>query len=78
MNPYPGAWFKHLKTRIKIIEAIAVDKKGGIGEVLDNELTIGCKDGAIKILLIQKEGKKTLQAKNFLTGYRIKKGEFLI
>jgi len=78
LNPYPGAWFKHLKTRIKIIEAIAVDKKGGIGEVLDNELTIGCKDGAIKILLIQKEGKKTLQAKNFLTGYRIKKGEFLI
>ena len=78
LNPSPGAWFEHLKTRIKIIEAKEVDQEGRIGEVLDNELTIGCKDKAIKILSIQKEGKKKLNSKSFLAGYKIKKGELLI
>ena len=78
LNPYPGVWFKHFKTRIKIIEAVEENQVGEAGKVLDNNLTIGCKDKAIKILLIQKEGKKTLDTKNFLTGYQIKKGEMLI
>jgi len=77
LNPYPGVWFKHHKTRIKIIEAIEVNHKGRAGEVLDNNLTIGCKDKAVKILLIQKEGKKILNTKSFLAGYKIKKGETL-
>lgn len=77
LNPYPGAWFKHLKARIKIIEVKEVDQQGKAGEVLDNELTIGCKDKAIKILSIQKEGKKMLDVKSFLAGYKIKKGELL-
>ena len=77
LNPYPGVWFKHLEARIKVIEAIEVDRKGTTGEVLDNDLTIGCKNKAIKILLIQKEGKKVLNVKNFLAGYKIKKGEIL-
>ena len=78
LNPSPGAWFEHLKTRIKIIKAKEVNQEGNIGEVLDNELTIGCKDKAIKILSIQKEGKKVLDSKSFLAGYKIKKGELLI
>lgn len=78
LNPSPGVWFRHLKTRIKIIEATEVDQTGKAGEVLDENLTIGCKDKAIKILLIQKEGKKNLHVKDFLSGYQIKKGEILI
>ena len=78
LNPSPGAWFEHLKIRIKIIKAKEVNQEGNIGEVLDNELTIGCKDKAIKILSIQKEGKKVLDSKSFLAGYKIKKGELLI
>jgi len=77
LSPFPGVWFKHLKTRIKIIEAIEVNQKGLAGEVLDDSLTIGCKNKAIKILSIQKEGKKILNTKNFLTGYKVKKGEIL-
>ena len=77
LNPNPGAWFKHHKTRIKIIKAIEVKKKGRIGEVLDENLTIGCKENSIKILSIQKEGKNILETANFLTGYKIKKGEML-
>jgi methionyl-tRNA formyltransferase len=77
LNPFPGVWFKHLKTRIKIIKAVEVEKKGKVGEVLDNSLTIGCKEKSIKILSIQKEGKNILDTKRFLIGYKIKKGEIL-
>ena len=77
LSPYPGAWFKHNGIRIKIIEAELSDNQGMIGEVLTNDLVIGCNDKAIKINLIQKEGKTVLDAKNFLAGYKIEKGEML-
>jgi len=77
LNPYPGVWFKHRKTRIKIIEAVEVNQTGRAGEVLDVNLTIGCKENAIKILSIQKEGRNVLNTKSFLAGYEIKKGETL-
>ena len=77
LNPYPGVWFNHLKKRIKVIEAIEVNNKGDAGVVLDNDLTIGCKENAVKILFLQKEGKKILDTKSFLAGYKIKKGEIL-
>ena len=77
LNPFPGVWFNHLKTRIKIIQAIEVNQTGRAGEVLDANLTIGCKENAIKILSIQKEGRNVLNTKSFLAGYKIKKGETL-
>jgi methionyl-tRNA formyltransferase len=77
LNPAPGVWFRHYKTRLKIIQAQEVNRVGKAGEVLENDLTIGCKEKAIKILLIQKEGKRVLNVKSFLTGYIIKKGEML-
>tara|TARA_B100000963_G_scaffold352202_1_gene365013 strand:- start:381 stop:1298 length:918 start_codon:yes stop_codon:yes gene_type:complete len=77
LSPYPGAWFKHNGIRIKILEAELSDCKGKTGEVLTDDLVIGCNDKAIKINLIQKEGKAVLEAKNFLAGYKISKGEIL-
>ena len=77
LNPYPGVWFKHKYTRIKIIEAEISNNKGKIGEVLTDDLVVGCLDKSIKITLLQKEGKKTNNAKNFLSGYKILKGEVL-
>ena len=77
LNPFPGAWFEHKGNRIKIIEAEKAENSGGEGEVLTDDLIIGCKEKSIKIKLIQKEGKKILKTSNFLTGYNIKKGELL-
>jgi methionyl-tRNA formyltransferase len=77
LNPNPGVWFKHKGTRIKIIEAEISDFQGLQGEVLTNDLTVGCQNKAIKINLLQKEGKKVLNTKSFLAGYRISKGEVL-
>ena len=77
LSPYPGAWFKHKGLRIKILEAELSDNHGNIGEVLTDDLVIGCNDKAIRINLIQKEGKVVLDVKNFLAGYKIVKGEIL-
>ena len=43
LNPIPGAWFEYNKKRYKIFKAEIVDKKGKPGEVLNNDLVIGCK-----------------------------------
>tara|TARA_E500000178_G_C17011687_1_gene750886 strand:+ start:1686 stop:2603 length:918 start_codon:yes stop_codon:yes gene_type:complete len=77
LNPYPGVWFKHNETRIKIIEAEISEHKGNSGEVLTNDLVIGCHDKGIKINLLQKEGKTILDTKSFLAGYKITKGDLV-
>ena len=77
LSPFPGVWFKHKNKGFKIIEAIEINKSGKEGEILDKDLTIGCSRNSIKIILIQKEGKKILNVKDFLAGYKIKKGDVL-
>ena len=77
LSPYPGAWFMHKNSRIKIIEAEASSIQGNKGEVLTNDLVIGCQKNSIKINLLQKEGKKALDTNSFLAGYKINKGELL-
>ena len=75
LSPFPGAWFEHKKKRIKILEALEVDQSGETGEILDDNLTIACKEKAIQVLSVQKEGKKILKTKEFLSGYLVRKGE---
>ena len=77
LSPFPGAWFDHKGNRIKIIEAEKSEKIGRAGEILTDDLIIGCKEKSVKVKLIQKEGKKILKAKEFLSGYKIEKGEIL-
>ena len=77
LNPYPGVCFKHNLSKFKIIDAIEINQIGKAGEIIDNNLTVACKKNAIRILLIQKEGKKILKKKDFLIGYKFKKGEYL-
>ena len=77
LNPFPGVWFKHKNIKIKIIDAIEVNQSGDVGEILDKNLIVACKNNAIKILSIQKEGKKILKTKEFISGYKIEKGEHL-
>ena len=78
LNPFPGCWFKHNGNRIKIIEAELSNNQGRVGEVLTNDLIVGCSDKSIKINVLQKEGKKALNSKSFLAGYKITIGEMLI
>ena len=69
-----GAWFLLKNERIKILKAKEIIQKGEEGKVLDDKLTIGCSVNAIQILKIQREGKKEMDANEFLLGNNLKKG----
>ena len=46
-------------SRFKIIKADESELTGKEGEILDDNLTIACKNNSIKIISIQKEGKNS-------------------
>ena len=77
LSPMPGAWFNFDNKRHKILSADLVKEEGKPGLLLDNNLTIGCKQNSIRINLIQKEGKNIQKCKEFLLGSNLKKGSIL-
>ena len=77
ISPFPGAWFEHEGERIKVLMSEAADGGGAPGEALDDILTIACGDGAVRLLQLQRAGKKAAPAEDFLRGYTIPKGATL-
>ena len=77
LYPNPGAWFTYMGERYKILKASLADNEGKVAEVLDNDLTVGCKSKSIKIVEIQRQGKNKQNSSQFLLGSRIKKGTIL-
>ncbi len=73
-NPKPGAWFLFKDERIKILKAKEIAQKGEEGKVLDDKLTVGCSANAIQILKLQKEGRREMDAVEFLVGNNLGKG----
>ena len=74
---YPNSFFIYKGERYRIIRAEPSSKIGEIGNVLSDNLDVGCKDGSIKILEIQREGKRPQKANEFLLGSKIVKGSNL-
>ena len=73
--PNPGAYFNFNGERYKILKAEIGSGVGKIGEVLSDRLEIACGNNqSIKILKIQRQGKKTQKIEEFLLGSKIKKG----
>lgn len=62
LNPFPGAYFEHQGERIKVWEA-------EVSAASDAPLTIKCGTGALKLLKLQREGKKPVSAEEFLRGF---------
>ena len=71
---YPNCYFIYKGERYKILKAEHSNKIGDEGNILSDELDIGCKGGSIKILEIQREGKRPQKINEFIIGSRIKKG----
>jgi methionyl-tRNA formyltransferase len=77
LSPFPGAWCEMTAdeggpARIKILRCEMVEGSGAPGEVLDDRLTIGCQQGAIRILELQRAGKQPMKAEEFLRGTPLK------
>ncbi len=78
LYPSPGAWFMYKGERYKILKAEMTFSSGKIGEVLDDYLEISCNNKkSIKVLEIQRQGKRPQNINEFILGSQIKKGSNL-
>ena len=75
LHPNPGAYFIFKGDRYKILKAEIGNGSGPSGEVLNDKLEIACSNNeSIKVIEIQKEGKKIQEINEFLNGSKIHKG----
>jgi methionyl-tRNA formyltransferase len=78
LSPFPGAWCELAidgePARVKILRCEVAKGSGAPGELLDDRLAVGCKEGAIRILELQRAGKGVMKAEEFLRGTALKAG----
>jgi methionyl-tRNA formyltransferase len=78
LSPFPGAWCEMAiegePARVKILRCELAGGPGAAGEVLDDHLTVACKEGALRILELQRAGKAPMKAEEFLRGTPLKAG----
>ncbi len=75
LSPFPGAWFEAetqgRTERIKVLRSEKSEGGGQPGTILDNNLTIACGEGAVRLTQIQRAGKKPMDAEQFLRGFKL-------
>ncbi|HRE44352.1 MAG TPA: methionyl-tRNA formyltransferase [Terricaulis sp.] len=74
LSPAPGAWFEFEGKRIKALQSRLGQGRGAPGEVLDDALLIACGEGAVRLTLVQREGRGPMQAADFLRGQAVSAG----
>ena len=78
LMPVPGAFFSFNGERYKILKAEIASGIGKVGEVISDYLEIACNNNqSIKILEIQRQGKKPQKIREFMLGSQIRKGSRL-
>ena len=74
LYPSPGAWFIYKGERFKILKAEISEGKGKPGIILNEYFKVACNDKSIKILEIQRQGKRPQKINEFMLGSQIKAG----
>jgi methionyl-tRNA formyltransferase len=76
LSPFPGAWCEIAGegVRIKVLRTTKGEGAGTPGTVLDDELTVACGEGAVRILELQRAGRAAMKAQVFLRGTPIAAG----
>jgi len=78
LSPHPGAWFEvelnGKRERIKALRSSLTEGNGPPGTVLDDGLTIACGQGAVRLVQVQRAGKRPMGAEDFLRGVTIAPG----
>jgi methionyl-tRNA formyltransferase len=71
LAPFPGAWFEWPDAggaRVKVLRTTKGEGSGAPGTVIDDQLTVACGDGAVRILELQRAGRQPMQSAEFLRG----------
>ena len=76
LSPFPGAWSEIVgggdAARVKILRCELAKGSGEPGNVVDDQLTIACGGGAVRIIELQRAGKAPMKAAEFLRGTPLK------
>src|SRR6266852_230180 len=76
LSPFPGAWcemaIEGAPARVKILRCAMAGGSGAPGDLLDEHLVVACKEGAVRILELQRAGKAPMKAEDFLRGTPLK------
>ncbi|HZF46256.1 MAG TPA: methionyl-tRNA formyltransferase [Sphingomonadaceae bacterium] len=80
--PAPGAWFEVNGERVKVLRADIQSRQEDLsvsfptepGLVLDDQLAIGCGNGAIRPITVQRAGKPVMDYTDLLRGFPIPVG----
>jgi methionyl-tRNA formyltransferase len=76
LSPFPGAWcevpLEGEQVRVKILRCELVKGAGAPGELLGDDLSTACGEGAIRVLELQRAGKQPMKAPDFLRGTPLK------
>ena len=69
LSPFPGAWCELAGAgRIRILRTTKGAGSGPPGRVLDDQLTIACGTGAVRLVRLQRAGRQPMLAEEFLRG----------
>jgi methionyl-tRNA formyltransferase len=79
LSPAPGAWLEMAgpggkPERVRVLRSAPVHGSGPAGTVLDGALTVACGQGAVRLLLLQRAGKRAMPADEFLRGWPVAPG----
>ncbi len=78
LSPSPGAWFEAgppgRTERVKVLHSGLTEGSGPAGTVLDGALTIACGEGAVRLALLQRAGRRPVPAEEFLRGFDLPPG----
>jgi len=78
LSPFPGAWFEVAVSgkaeRIKVLRCVEAEGAGVPGTILDDALTVACGSGAVRLVTLQRAGKKPMSATELLRGFALPKG----
>ncbi len=76
LSPVPGAWCEIAgdHVRVKLLRTTRGEGTGVPGTVLDDELTVACGNGAVRILELQRAGRQAMKAHEFLRGTTVAAG----
>jgi len=77
LSPFPGAWFEFAGSRIKVLHTVKGDGSAAPGVALDDNLTVACGEGSVRIVELQKAGARPMMAAEFLRGTPISVGTTL-
>jgi methionyl-tRNA formyltransferase len=78
LSPFPGAWFELTDIgRVKVLRTTKGVGGGTPGQVLDDQLTVACGEGAVRLVELQRAGRQPMREEEFLRGTPIVAGSVL-